>query len=216
MAQYKEINPVFKNTAKPGSPEAIRAGESVEPNEALESSVLDPLSWIGGNALWGGTGNALMKGGKLWRDDVARSIGKGLEDSGRRAANATLAGLGATASSPKQAIWNYLNSVGDAVSMGTPSTGKANAITGMIDNVSNFASDIAALRNYRINKVAGNMDVAESFADTYVKKRIMPYRNTIETIDKYLDGGYEDIKKASILWDNPFIIDRLSQQLRVT
>ena len=165
-------------------------------DQSLESSALDPLGLILGGSVATGALRGLSKGsqalGRKFRESIRNSRYQGNPDKIRRAIDIGALGVAANPKNVARGVGSGAKAVGEGVSMGISSP--LSSISKPIEAVSNFANDIAALRHYRMGKVAGD-PTASAFGQTYVMGRVEPAIRKMEQYDKMLnaDVGVDDL-----------------------
>lgn len=126
-------------------------------DQSLEGSNLDPMTLLSGGGAANVVKNSSSQYGKYLRYAKNNSKEGVSPEGSRRLANISLlAGLGKAADPT-----TIPRAFGDMIGMGTKGGGLDSFLVNSIGNVSKASNNLARIRNYRMNKVAGN-DTATS------------------------------------------------------
>jgi len=188
------------------TPESIATGNRLNPNQALESSFLDPTMAFGGGAIIKGVQKGGQKLGKAAESyfNAAKNTPPGTVDLGRRGASLALGGGLAKIADPAF----IPKSIGNAMGMGIDDFGLMPLVKTASNKVSNFAVDAARLKNYRLNIKAGNTPAQSAFLDKLATTKLNMSRpkntlNKMSRINRVKEAGLQaDVKDVGkILYD---------------
>ena len=178
--------------------ESIRQGELIEPNEALEGSMLDPTTLIGGGSAAVKGVDAATDAGKAYFK-AAREMDPGKADLGRRASALATAGAIGHAMDPVSAAKSLAGGASNSLTMGLPGSGLGDSIMKVGSSIQNNLQGIAAMRKYRMDKVAGK-DPDTAFLDSYIANKKLPFDVAANQLDFAANVGQNGAGKGLLDW----------------